>query len=77
MTMTATLVPTELRPLLQDKIFQMSDEQMQKRHRVMQKLEAQQLWDKIKAVGTWKRAEGEFDRLSEVIAEIRAEMAGS
>ena len=77
MTMTVTLDSTELRPLLQDKICQMSDEQVQKLHRVMQKLEAQQLWDEIKADGARDRAEGKFDRLSEVIAEVRAEMAGS
>ena len=75
--MTVTLDSTELRPLLQDKICQMSDEQVQKLHRVMQKLEAQQLWDEIKADGARDRAEGKFDRLSEVIAEVRAEMAGS
>lgn len=77
MTMTATLDPTELRPLLQEKICQMSDEQVQKLHRVMQKLEAQQLWDEIKADGARDRTEGKFDRLSEVIAEVRAEMAAS
>ena len=77
MTMTVTLDSTELRPLLQDKICQMSDEQVQKLHRVMQKLEAQQLWDEIKGDGARDRAEGKFDRLSEVIAEVRAEMAGS
>ena len=77
MTMTVTLDSTELRPLLQDKICRMSDEQVQKLHRVMQKLEAQQLWDEIKADGARDRAEGKFDRLSEVIAEVRAEMAGS
>ena len=77
MTMTVTLDSTELRPLLQDKICQMSDEQVQKLHRVMQKLEAQQLWDEIKADGARDRAEGKFDRLSEVIAEVRAEMVGS
>lgn len=77
MTMTVTLDSTELRPLLQDKICQMSDEQVQKLHRVMQKLEAQQLWDEIKADGARDRAAGKFDRLSEVIAEVRAEMVGS
>jgi hypothetical protein len=77
MKITATLDPTELRPLLQDKICQMSDEQVQKLHRVMQKLEAQQLWDEIKEDGARDRAQGKFDRLSEVIAEVRAEMAGS
>ena len=77
MTMTVTLDSTELRPLLQDKICRMSDEQVQKLHRVMQKLEAQQLWDEIKADGARDRAEGKFYRLSEVIAEVRAEMAGS
>jgi len=75
MTMTATLNATEIRPLLQGKIGQMSDEQVQKLHRVMQKLEAQQLWDEIKADGARDRSEGNFDRLNEVIAEVRTEMA--
>ncbi len=77
MTITATLDPTKLRPLLQEKICQMSDEQVQQLHRVMQKLEAQQLWDEIKTDGARDRAEGKFDRLSEVIAEVRVAMAGS
>ena len=77
MTLTATLNPTEIRPLLQSKIGQMSDEQVTKLHRVMQKLEAQQLWEEIKAAGARDRAEGKYDRLNEVIAEVRAEMAAS
>ena len=75
MTMTASLSPTEIRPLLQGKIGQMSDEQVQKLHRVMQKLEAQQLWDEIKADGARERSDGKFDRLNEVIAEVRTELA--
>jgi hypothetical protein len=77
MTLTATLNATEIRPLLQTKIGQMNDDQVQKLHRVMQKLEAQQLWDEIKADGARDHAAGKFDRLNEVIAEVRAEMAAS
>jgi hypothetical protein len=77
MTTTAILNPTEIRPLLQSKIGHMSDEQVQKLHRVMQKLEAQQLWDEIKADGARDRSEGKFDRLNDVIAEVRTEMAAS
>ncbi len=75
MTFTATLSSSEIRPLLQSKIGQMSDDQVQKLHRVMQKLEAQQLWDEIKSEGARDRAAGKLDRLNEVIAEVRAEMA--
>jgi hypothetical protein len=75
MTLTATLNATEIRPLLQNKIGQMSDDQVTKLHRVMQKLEAQQVWDEIKAHGARDRAEGKYDRLNDVIAEVRAEMA--
>jgi hypothetical protein len=75
MTFTATLSTSEIRPLLQSKIGQMSDEQVEKLHRVMQKLEAQQLWDQIKSEGARDRGEGKFDRLNEVIAEVRSEMA--
>ena len=56
MTMTATLSPGAIRPLLQNKIGQMDDSQVEKLHRVMQKLEAQQLWDEIKADGARDRA---------------------
>lgn len=71
----STLSPSEIRPLLQSKIDQMSDDQVQSLHRVMQKLEAQQLWDEIKADGARDRAAGKFDQLSEVIAQVRAEIA--
>ena len=71
MTTTANLSATEIRPLLQNKIDHMTDDQVQKLHRVMQKLEAQQLWDEVKADGARDRAEGKFDRLNEVIAEVR------
>lgn len=77
MTLTATLSPTEIRPLLQNKIGHMSDDLVTKLHRVMQKLEAQQLWDEIKADGARDRAEGKYDNLNDVIAEVRAEMAAS
>ena len=72
MTVTATLTPSEIRPLLQSKIGHMSDDQVQSLHRVMQKLEPQQLWDEIKADGARDRAAGKFDQLSEVIGEVRA-----
>ena len=75
MTFTATLSSSEIRPLLQSKIGQMSDDHVQKLHRVMQKLEAQQLWYEIKSEGARDRAAGKLDRLNEVIAEVRAEMA--
>ena len=55
----------------------MSDDEVQQLHRVMQKLEARRLWEEIKADGTRDRAAGKFDRLNEVIAEVRAEMAAS
>ena len=42
-----------------------------------QKLEAQQLWDEIKADGAQDAAAVKFDRLNEVIAEVRAEMASA
>ena len=72
MTLTATLNPTELRPLLQNKISQMSDDQVTKLHRVMQKLEAQQLWDEIKADGARDRAEGKLDRIRSTRRSNRA-----
>jgi hypothetical protein len=77
MTSTTTLSAAEIRPLLQNKIGHMSDDLVQKLHRVMQKLEAQQLWDEIKLEGALDRKEGKFDRLNEVIAEVRAEMTRS
>ena len=77
MTMSAALPPSEIRPLLQSRIGQMSDDEVQQLHRVMQKLEARRLWEEIKADGTRDRAAGKFDRLNEVIAEVRAEMAAS
>ena len=75
MTTTAMLSPTEIRPLLQGKIGQMSDEQVKKLHRVMLKLDALQLWEEIKAEGAVDRSSGKFERLNEVIGEVRAEMA--
>jgi hypothetical protein len=77
MTMTATFNPTEIRPLLQNKIGQMSDDQVQSLHRVMQKLEARQLWEEIKADGARDRTEGKYDRLNDVLTEVRAEMEAS
>jgi len=77
MTTTATLSPESIRPLLQAKISQMDDIRVQKLHRVMQKLEAKELWDEIKAEGAVDRAAGRFDCLNEVIAEVRAEMASA
>ena len=41
----------------------------------MQKLELQNLWNEIKEQGARDRAAGKFDRLEEVIAEVRAELA--
>lgn len=75
MIVCATLSTTQIRPLLQTRIGQMSDEQVLGLYRVMQKLEAQQLWNEIKADEARDRGEGKFDRLNEVIAAVRAEMA--
>ena len=57
------------------KIGQLADDQVVALHRVMQRLEMQRLWDEIKEQGARDRAAGKFDRLEQVIAEVRAELA--
>lgn len=75
MTTTALVSPSELRPMLVQKIGQLPDAEVVTLHRVMQKLELQNLWNEIKEQGARDRAAGKFDRLEEVIAEVRAELA--
>jgi hypothetical protein len=52
----------------------MSDAEVEQLLRVMQKLEALQLWAEIKVDGAQDRVSGKFDQLNEVIAAVRAEM---
>ena len=77
MTTTANVPVSELRPMLAMKIGQMADDEVLTLHRVMQRIELQNLWREIKEQGARDRAAGKFDRLTETIAEVRAELAGS
>jgi len=76
MTTTDALSPTELRPLLLQKVGALSDEGVVTLHRVLMKLEVQGLWAQIKSDGAKDHKAGKFDSLNEVIAEVRADLAG-
>lgn len=76
MTTTANVSPSELRPMIVQKIGQLADHEVVTLHRVMQEIELQNLWEEIKEQGARDYAAGKFDRLQETIAEVRAELAG-
>ena len=75
MTTTANVSPSELRPMIVQKIGQLADEDVVTLHRVMQRIELQNLWTEIKEQGARDHAAGKFDRLNGTIAEVRAELA--
>ena len=73
MTTTAAVGPDQLRPMLQLKIGQLPDDDLLLLHRFLLRMEKERLWAELKAECAQDRAEGKFDRLNEVIAEVRAE----
>ena len=75
MTTTAAVEPDQLRPLLQMKVGQLPDEDLLLLHRFLLRVEKERLWAELKAECAQDRAEGKFDRLNEIIAEVRAEQS--
>ena len=73
MTTTAAVGPEQLRPMLQLKIGLLPDDDLLLLQRFLLRMEKDRLWAELKAECARDRAEGKFDRLNEVIAEVRAE----
>ena len=61
--------------MLQSKIGRMPADELQFVHRLLLKVEAQKLWEELKAETAADRGQGRHDALNEVIAQVRADLA--
>lgn len=69
-----TLESKKLRPEIIQRVEAMDDESLLLLHRVLLRLEKERLWRELSAEAEADRRAGNFDRLSEVINEARAEI---
>ena len=64
--------PEKLRPELHQRIDRMDSEQLELLHRIVLKLELEQVADELHHAFDAARTEGKFDRLDEIIRDVRA-----
>ncbi len=74
-SMPATIpAPGELRPDLIRRIETMSDDELQLVHSVLLHAEKDRLWAEISARAEEERVTGAFERLPQIIEEVRREL---
>ena len=73
--MPSTLQPSELRPLLHEKLDQWASDDLPLLHRVMVQLERDRLIDELNVEFDRDREAGRLTRLPEIIREARAALA--
>lgn len=73
---TAILPPEKLRPEILQRIEAMDNEGLFLLHRLLLMLEKDQLWRELAAEVESDRQAGKFDRISEVIQNVRMELRG-
>jgi len=72
----ATVLPhlSSLRPDLIQRIETMSDEDLQLVHEVLLHAEKDRLWREISAEAEEERNSGKWERLPEIVAEVRSQL---
>jgi len=66
--------PQKLRPEILQRVEAMDDESLIVLHHLLLRIEKDRLWRELSTDVEADRASGKFDRLSEVIREVRAEL---
>lgn len=67
------LEPRKLRPDIIQRIEAMDDAGLLLLHRLLLRLEKEQLWRELSAEAEGNRRAGKYDRLAEIIREVRAD----
>jgi hypothetical protein len=68
------LEPQKLRPEIIQRVEAMDDESLVLLHRLLLRLERERLWRELSAEAEADRRSGRFDRLSDIVREVRAEL---
>jgi hypothetical protein len=71
---STVLEPKKLRPEIIHRIETMDDESLMVLHRVLLHVEKERLWRELSAEAEADRLSGKFDRLADIIREVRAEL---
>jgi len=73
--MDSTVIePSKLRPEILQRIEAMDDKSLLLLHRLLLHVEKERLWRELSAEAEADRCSGVFDRLPEIIREVRAEL---